>query len=142
MSIPDQNLTLLYSSFIGESQSGDHMLRRWSTILASFICAIALSFSTYAQVTAFGEDVNAAVDDGLAWLDARGVFNNPSSAGDAAGLTTLALLEKRESADQNAAGQGYDGANAQDQQRIVASMNYILGRASERISTHIEMAQT
>ncbi|MCA9546719.1 MAG: hypothetical protein KC613_20075, partial [Myxococcales bacterium] len=82
-----------------------------------------------AQVTNFSQDVNAAIDAGLAWLDGRGAFNANSSAGDAAGLVALALLEKRQSADQNAPPIGYANANAADRARLDAVMGYVINRS-------------
>ena len=78
-----------------------------------------------AQVTTFSTDVAAAIDAGLARLDADGAYNPASTAGDAAGLAALALLEKRVSADQTAVNQGYALASPADQtkiQEVVASV--------------------
>ena len=85
--------------------------------------------SASAQVTNFSRDVAASIDLGLAYLDGRGAFNNPSAAGDAAGLTALALLEKRESADQNAGVLGYNGANDADKARMRTVLAYIINRS-------------
>ncbi|MEZ4473938.1 MAG: hypothetical protein R3F60_24745 [bacterium] len=82
-----------------------------------------------AQVTNFSEDVGRSIDAGLTWLDNNGAFNNPSSAGEAAGLAALALLEKRQSADQNAEPLGYRNASTADQARLDRVMAYIIGRA-------------
>jgi len=92
--------------------------------LASLIFAAGPAM---AQVTNFSTDVAQSIDDGLAQLDAWGAFNNPSTAGDAAGLTLLALLEKRGS-DPSDPPQGYDGASAADQARARRVVAYILGR--------------
>ncbi|MEZ4468776.1 MAG: thrombospondin type 3 repeat-containing protein, partial [bacterium] len=94
------------------------------------LCAvIGWSTTATAQVTRFSEDVARSIDAGLAYLDGRGAFNNPSSAGDAAGLTALALLEKRESADPNALFQGYANANAADRARLDRVMAFIIARS-------------
>ena len=61
------------------------------------------------------------------WAGA-GAFNNPSSAGDAAGLVLLALLEKRASADFEAAPVSYANALPADQARARKVVAYILGR--------------
>ena len=82
-----------------------------------------------AQITRFSEDVARSIDAGLAWLDGQGAFNNPSAAGDAAGLTAISLLEKRASADQDADPIGYLNANAQDRARLDRVMAYIINRS-------------
>ncbi len=82
-----------------------------------------------ADETNFSRDVGAAIDLGLAWLDGRGAFNANSACGNAAGLCALALLEKRESDDLDAAPTGYANATPDDQQRIERIMGYIIGRA-------------
>ncbi|MCA9526768.1 MAG: thrombospondin type 3 repeat-containing protein, partial [Myxococcales bacterium] len=94
------------------------------------LCAvIGWGGTAFAQVTRFSEDVARSIDAGLAYLDGRGAFNNPSSAGDAAGLAALALLEKRESADPNALFQGYANANAADRARLDRVMAFIIARS-------------
>jgi hypothetical protein len=91
-----------------------------------------------ADVTNFSQDVSTAIDRGLAYLDANGAFgtpvnvppanrNNSSSCGNGAGLCALALLEKREDADQDAVSQGYAEASPDDQQRIERIVSYIIG---------------
>ena len=66
--------------------------------LGAVACATLLLAAGSAQaVTPFETDVTTSINDGISWLDTTGAFNNPSSAGDAVGLTTLALLEKRAS---------------------------------------------
>jgi hypothetical protein len=77
-------------------------------------------------VTPFEQDVTTSIDDGIAWLDSAGAFNNPSWAGDAVGLTTLALLEKRASGDPNDPPQGYAGASATDQARLRRAIRSII----------------
>ncbi len=93
-------------------------------------CAVGLSLATpaQAQITNFSKDVNAAINNGLNWLDTSGYFSG-GAAGDAAGLVVLALLEKRTSEDQNAVGQGYSGATAPDQARITSVINYLISDA-------------
>ncbi len=89
------------------------------TLRGAVFCA-SLALSTYAvhAATPFEVDVSTSITDGLAWLDANGAFNIISSAGDAVGLTTLALLEKRASGNLNDPPQGYAGASADDQARL------------------------
>ena len=106
---------------------------RGLSILAALTCLVA-TFAlgltpAGAQITNFSRDVSSSIDRGLAWLDANGAFNNPSAAGDAAGLTALALLEKRVSADQNADPIGYANASPADQARIANVMAYVINRA-------------
>ncbi|MEZ4473940.1 MAG: thrombospondin type 3 repeat-containing protein [bacterium] len=99
-------------------------------VLALLGAALCMAGPASAQVTRFSEDVAQSIDAGLAWLDANGAYANPSSAGDAAGLAALALMEKRESADQNARVIGYQGANADDQARMDRVIAYIISRAN------------
>ena len=106
------------------------MNKKWGPgrLLLPLLLALGVG-SAQAQVTNFSNDVNASIDLGLGWLDTVGAFNNPSSAGNAAGLTLLALLEKRASADQDSAAQGYENASAADQARMRRSAAYIINRA-------------
>lgn len=94
------------------------------------ICGSALCLagtSSYA-LTQFEMDVTQSIDDGIQWLDDQGAFNNPSSAGEATGLTTLALLEKRASGDPADPPQGYAGASVADQARLRRSVRSIINR--------------
>ena len=95
------------------------------TMVAAISCS---AFSVQAAVTNFSTDVSTSIDMGLDYLTSVGAYNNPSSAGDAAGLTTLALLEKRVSSDPNAPTQGYDDASVIDQGKLRKSIAYILNR--------------
>jgi len=79
--------------------------------------------------TNFSRDVAAAIDRGLDYLDNQGAFRNGSAAGDGAGLTAIAVLEKRQSADPQAPPIGYFNASPQDQGRIEAVMTYIINRS-------------
>ncbi len=83
----------------------------------------------HSQVTNFSQDIAQAIDDGLGWLDRADAFQNPSPAGEAAGLVALALLEKRESADLFARPSGYENALPEDQQRLDRVMAFIIQRA-------------
>ncbi len=96
-----------------------------------FALALFFVFPAQAQVTAFSQDVADSIDDGLNWLTNSGAFNNPSAAGDAAGLVALALLERRRSADQNADVAGYENARPEDRQRLDNVMAYIIGRGGD-----------
>jgi hypothetical protein len=87
---------------------------------------LILATSAQAQITTFSTDVAAAIDAGLARLVANGAYNAGSTAGDAAGLAALALLEKKVSADQTAAGQGYASASAIDKGRILNIIKWIV----------------
>jgi hypothetical protein len=103
------------------------------TILAA--CAgLALTLtagSANAALSKFEQDVSDTIDRGLAYLDSVGAFNNPSTAGDASGLSMLALLEKRTSGNQLDAPQGYAGASDADKARLRKSAAYILDRVNE-----------
>ena len=100
--------------------------------LACLLVAVAFfSSSRVSAITGFETDVTTAIDRGIEWLANNGAFNNPSSAGDAAGLTMEALLEKRASGDPADPPQGYGGANATDQARLRGAASYILDRTNE-----------
>jgi len=86
--------------------------------------------SAHAIETNFSRDVAASIDRGIDWLDRSGAFANGSAAGDAAGLAAIALLEKRQSADPNAAPIGYANANAQDRNRLDQVMTFIINRSN------------
>ncbi len=105
---------------------------RWNK-LSKLLLGVAVGLvglNANAQVTNFSKDVAKSIDDGVESLATRGAYNNPSSAGAAAGLTTLAIMEKRASADQNADSQGYNGADATDQGRMRTSISYIIGQVN------------
>jgi len=98
----------------------------WTAVL------LIAAASAQAQITNFSQDVNTAINNGLGWLHTvKNVYvTSGSSAGDAAGLAALALLEKRTSAAQNAPGQGYIGASAADQLKIDNIITYVIGRVN------------
>lgn len=75
-------------------------------------------------VTQFETDVSTSIDKGLAYLTTSGAYNNPSSAGDAQGLTLLALLEKRP--DAASAAQGYSGASVADRTKMRTAVRSII----------------
>lgn len=76
-------------------------------------------------------DVATAVDRGVAWLAANGAFANPSAAGDAAGLTMLALLRRAPAGFPPFVAQGYENASAADQARLRTAAAYLLDRVNE-----------
>jgi hypothetical protein len=83
-------------------------------------------------LTPFQVDVATAITNGLAYFTANNVFNNPSAAGDAAGITTLALLEKRASGNPSDPPQGYGGASSADQTRLRNSVAYLVNTMTPR----------
>ncbi len=88
------------------------------------LLVLAMASPVQAQISNFGRDVESSIDRGLAWIDSQGGFG-PNS-GEASGLVALTLLEKRVSADQRAAAQGYANATPADQQRIENIMSFII----------------
>ncbi|MBM4290885.1 MAG: hypothetical protein FJ138_05115 [Deltaproteobacteria bacterium] len=117
-------------------------MRAHKTLAALLALPLSLALSpppsaAHAEVTNFSRDVSAAIDAGIAWLDAQGAFSNPqvvvnagTNRGDALGLVALALLERRASADQNAPPMGYSNASAANQQKIQTVINYIITRVN------------
>jgi len=107
---------------------------RWSRVVGALVTAFALSANmASAQVTNFSTDVSAAIDAGLARMTADGAFGDSntangcaSSAGNAAGLVALALLEKRADADPSSMAQGYSGASAADKLKLDEIICYII----------------
>ena len=104
------------------------MLRnKW--VAACAAAGLCFAAGTAGAVTPFEADVTSSIDKGIEWLATAGAYNNPSSAGEAAGLTLLALLEKRAGGQGlDASPQGYVGANATDQERMRKTVAYILGQ--------------
>ena len=100
--------------------------------LSLAVCAgLSLSMGSANALTTFQQDVTTAIDRGIAYFANIGAFNNPSSAGDAAGLPMQALLEKRASGNPADPPQGYSGANATDQGRLRNVAAYILDTVNE-----------
>jgi hypothetical protein len=107
---------------------------RWFRTICTLTVATVLGASSAtAQVTNFSTDVSAAIDAGLARLTANGAYGDSngangfqSSAGNAAGLAALALLEKRADANQNSVSQGYAGATAADKLKLDEIIGYII----------------
>jgi hypothetical protein len=107
--------------------------RRFRLLFAAAALMVLSAGAANAAVTTFSTDVSSAIDAGLARLVADGAYGNlnladgcTSSAGDAAGLVALALLEKRVGSDQNAASTGYTGATANDKTRIDEVICFII----------------
>jgi MYXO-CTERM domain-containing protein len=93
------------------------------------LVALALGpTTTQAAVTPFGQRVNEAIDRGLAWFRANQVGDGSigPSAEEATGLAVLCFLEKRASADQNAAQLGFQGMDAADQALVQRAVAYML----------------
>jgi hypothetical protein len=93
---------------------------------------LTVGSSANAVVTNFSTDVATSIDKGLAWQDANGAYTG--SAGDATGLSLLALLEKRQGNDPNALSQGYAAASAADKARMDSAVAWIL-------ANHVPAAQ-
>jgi hypothetical protein len=102
----------------------------WSIPLALVLALVVGSRVTNTASVNFANDVNAAIDAGIARLAANGAYNASSSCFNAAGLCALVLLEKRVSADPNAAPQGYANANATDKGRLDNIIGYIIANHS------------
>ena len=94
--------------------------------ISALAAAVLLTVGSGANAAAtnFSTDVAASIDKGLVWQDATGAYTG--SAGDATGLSLLALLEKRQSADPNALSQGYAAASLPDQARMRSAAKYIV----------------
>lgn len=102
------------------------------SITNALAAAFLVAGATGAQAaTPFEVDVATAIDRGITYLANQGAYNNPSTAGDAAGLPMSALLEKRASGNPGDPPQGYAGANAADQARLRNAAAYILDRVNE-----------
>lgn len=102
------------------------MKRRTGLALALTVASLGAAGAAQAAASRFSTDVSTAIDRGLAWMANSGAYNATSSAGNAAGLAAIALLEKRVSADQNAAQAGYANATAADKTRIQNVITYII----------------
>lgn len=106
--------------------------RTKKSLLGAAVVATTSVLSLSAQAaTPFEVDVSTAIDRGITYLANQGAYTNPSSAGDAAGLPMLALLEKRASGIATDPPQGYTGANATDQARLRNVAAYILDITNE-----------
>ena len=97
----------------------------WGLKGALFALSLGL-FATPASAfrTPFGDEVNAAIQRGLAWI--RTQENNGSYNAQATALGALAILEERTSADWNAPTRGYRNASADDQARLRRMARYVI----------------
>ena len=104
------------------------------TLLLSVILHLTTIKTSEAEETNFSRDIFAAIDDGLSWLDQQGVYSTPNTTSSETkrgiGLAALALMERRVSADQNAAPVGYQNAHVVDQNKIQTVISFIISRAT------------
>jgi hypothetical protein len=107
-------------------------MKRAATMAAAGLAG-ALVFGMAQAITPFQTDVATAINNGLGYLEANGDYTAPAcknacdnNAGDAVGLTTLVLLEKRASGNPNDPPQGYSGASSADQTRLIGGVAGIL----------------
>src|SRR5690348_7489918 len=80
-----------------------------------------------AQTTPFSQDVAEGINRGLNFLRASNAFTTCHST---LGLVTLALLEKRQSADWTANINGYSNSTAADQVLLRSAIGLILNNCS------------
>ena len=102
-----------------------------SRISALFLAALGTLAAPVRAGELLDRDVATAVDRGVAWLAANQAFANPSAAGDAAGLTMLALLRRAPEGFPPFFAPGYAGASAADQARLRTAAAYLLDRVNE-----------
>ena len=107
------------------------VLRQVTLVRILVASAVLFASAKLSAITPFETDVTTAIDRGIEWLANQGAFNNPSNAGDAAGLAMEALLEKRASGIPADPPQGYNGASVTDQARLRNVAAYILDRVNE-----------
>ncbi len=102
------------------------------SLLHSLCGALLLGVGMAAQaVTPFEQDVNDAIDDGLQYLRDQAVFTSGSSAAaETRGLSVLALMEKRASADPGAEVLGYANSSPADQALIRSAIALIINDPS------------
>ena len=102
--------------------------------ISALAAAVLLTVGSGANavVTNFSTDVATSIDNGLAWQDANNAYSG--GAGDATGLSLLALLEKRQGNDPTAQSQGYAAASAADKTRMDSAVAWIL-------ANHVAAAQ-
>jgi len=107
--------------------------------LCAGLLAAAVTFGgvAHAVVTPFSQDVANAIDDGLQYLRDQGAFTSAgSNQRQTRGLTLLALLEKRASADPAATANGYAGSTAADQALARSAVALILTDGSYGVARH------
>jgi MYXO-CTERM domain-containing protein len=99
----------------------------WGIKGLALALALGVSAPAAAFVTPFGQQVDQAIEQGLVFFRANqradGSFN-PTR--DATPLVVLCFLEKRASADWNAAPLGYGGMDAGDQERVRNAVRFIV----------------
>ena len=108
-------------------KTGWRLLER--SILGLTICVLGVSVQAQ---TPFEIDVGQSIDDGLAWQKTFGAYTG--SAGDATGLSMLALLEKRASGIPTDPPQGYDGATATEQADMETAVAYMATQVNANIN--------
>lgn len=102
------------------------ILAAMTALVASVVASSAVAATTFEQ------DVDTAINRGLAYLDAQGAFTGyPNCTGGTyqkwvRGLPLLALLEKRKSGNLNDPPQGYAGASTDDKTRMRRAVSCIL----------------
>jgi hypothetical protein len=109
--------------------SSIRMKKVWAGAVGGAALFLAAS-SAQAALSNFQADVATAIDRGLNWFSVNGAFNNPSAAGDAAGLVMEALLEKRPSGIPTDPPQGYNNSSPVDQGRLRALATYIINQTN------------
>ncbi|MEE2788896.1 MAG: thrombospondin type 3 repeat-containing protein [Myxococcota bacterium] len=108
-------------------------MKKWNLDVVTACLVVSLSGVCFAQITNFSQDVHDSIDLGLDYAASQNWFTDgcpPSGHGDATGLMTLAVLEKRADANQNAVSQGYAGANVDDQTRIDNGIAFVIARVA------------
>ena len=96
-------------------------------VVIALLSAVLTASTVSAQVTNFSTDVATAIDNGLNWLD----VNTGPNQGDRTGLVALAFMEKRMSADQNAAATGYANASPAYQARIDGMIAHLVATSGD-----------
>ena len=106
------------------------MKTNWKAMLLGVALCLG-GVPAQSAITPFSQDVSDAIDDGLDYLKAQSAFTSAGgSQRQTRGLTLLALLEKRASADPDAAPLGYANASAADQALAQQAVGLILTDAS------------
>jgi len=94
-------------------------------------CALGLCAVSAQAQTNFELDVNDAIDDGLQYLRDQGAFTSLGGAqAQTRGLSVLALMEKRASADPDADFLGYENSSPADQALIRKAIELIINDAT------------
>jgi len=103
---------------------------QWTLGMAALLALVLSGVQpAAAAVTNLSIDVAQSIDDGLLQLQTWGAYSYPAcSASDATGLTLLAKMEKRLSADPDDPAQGYAAATPADQALMRDAVHCILDR--------------